>query len=383
MKKLIIGLILIILLLPFASCGTTVTVPEEEKEASPMTVEEGKELDIESWEIGENWMYSQRSIWGDVMVGLETERERGEISKQYISTYNLRSREKELVYELSPDRVVDQAPAIHGNNIVWSSAGDVFFLDLETGEVQQITSDEYTQAYPVIYGDTVVWLDNRRGAPDQYPCPFDVYAYDLKMKSEKRLTSAATAEGYNRPSIDGNLVVWADNRHADPEVSTHPSNDPDYNNEIYVHDLTTGQEKRITTYPGNDRNPDIDGDKIVWLRQEDYIRADVFVYNLETGRESQVSKSRFADFQPSIHEDRIVWVDAMVSQGNTDSDVVMNGIQGQTDIYLYDLETRQKTKLTSTVPGQVLLNPLIFRDFVVYERIGMLERVAYAARLDG
>lgn len=356
--------------------------PEAEKEQPELTVEEGKELTIESWQISENWTYSQEAVWGDVMVGLESEQERGKIVKQYIATYSLSLREKELVYELSPDRMPGQAPAIHGSNVVWSSAGDVFLLDLGTGKVQQITNDNHAQVYPNIYGDTIVWLDNRHKAPDHYPRPFDVYAYDLKTKSEKRLTSATTAEGYNRLSISGNLVAWADNRHADPEISTHPSNDPEYNNEIYVYNLTTGQEKRITSYPGNDHYPDIEGDKIVWLRQEDYIRADVFVYNLETGGESQVSKSRFADFQPSIHEDRIVWVDARVSQGNTSGDTVINGRQGQTDIYLYDLETQRETKLTSTVPGQVLLNPLIFGDFVVYERIGMLERVAYAARLD-
>jgi beta propeller repeat protein len=258
---------------------------------------------------------------------------------------------------------------------------DVFLLALETSEVRQITTEEHAQMCPRTYGDTIVWLDSRYEAEYHNPRHYDVYAYDLSTSKEKRLTSATTADGTDL-STDGNLVVWADNRNADPEVWTHPSNDPDYNNDIYVYDLNTGQEKRITSYPGNDHYPDIDGNKIVWLRQEDYIRADVFVYNLETGRESRVSKSRFAGFQPFIHEDRVVWVDARVSQGNTDSDVVMNGIQGQTDIYLYDLETRQETKLTSTVPGQVLLNAVINGDFVVYMRVSMIESIVYGIRLD-
>ena len=352
-------------------------IPTTKPSPAP-TVAGEKEPTAVAWEIGDNWTYSQQAIWEDVMVGLESELERGKIVKQFIATYNLHSREKELVYELP---VAGQAPAIHGSRVVWASSGNVFLLGLVTGEVQQITNDKHAQA-PNIYGDTIVWLDSRYEAPDDHrPRPFDVYAYDLKTKSEKRLTSTTSAEGYNRPSISGNLVVWADNRHAKPERSTHPSNAPEYDNEIYVYNLTTGQEKRITSYPGNDRCPDIDGDKIVWLRQENYIRADVFVYNLETGRESQLSKSRFADFQPSIHEDRIVWVDARVSQGNTSGDTVINGRQGQTDIYLYDLETQRETKLSSTVPGQVLLNPLIFGDFVVYERISMVERIVYGIEL--
>jgi len=372
--------------------------PEVEKETPPMTVEEGKELDIESWEIGENWTYSQEAIWGDVVTGWEIEWQRGEIVKQYIATYNLRSREKGQVVELSVDRIAYDAPAIHGNRVVWASVDrdeaeqqrslkraplpnwDVFLLDLKTGEVQQLTTEEHAQVYPGIYGDTVVWLDNRHEEGYHNPRRYDVYAYNLSTGEERRLTSATSAEGRDL-SISGNLVVWTDNRHADPEVNSHPENDPEYNNEIYVYDLTTNQEKRITTYPGNDRYPDISGSNIVWLRQEDYIRANVFVYNMETGRESQVSESRFADFQPSIHEGRIVWVDARVSQGNTSGDTVINGRQGQTDIYLYDLETRQETKLTSTVPGQVLYNPVIHGDSVVYVWVSMIKSIVYGMNL--
>jgi len=383
MKKLIIGLILIILLLPFASCGTTATGPEVEKETPPMTVEEGKELDIESWEIGENWMYSQQSIWGDIMVGLETEWQQGKAVKQYIGTYNLRSREKELVYELPPERVADQAPAIHGSNIVWSSAGDVFLLDLKTTNVQQLTSEEHAQVNPRIFEDTVVWQDARNREGYYNPQRFDVYAYDIKTKTEKRLTSAPTAEG--DLSIDGKLVVWTDNRHADPPMDIHAGNEPGFNNEIYAYDLTTNEEMRVTNYPGNDRHPVIDGDNIVWLRQlhQDYIKADVFLYNTVTGKEIQISTSNYAAFNPDTNGNLIVWTDARATEGNTTNDVVMNGQEPGADIYLYDLETRQETKLTTTEKWKVWHKPVIHDSFVVYEWSRMIGPIAYAARLDG
>jgi len=392
------------LLLPMASCHSPAPapaptpVPEVEKETPPMTVEEGKELAVESWQIGENWTYSQEAIWEDVMTGWEIERQRGEIVKQYIATYNLRLREKEQVLELPVDRIAYDALAIHGNRVVWASVDrdeaeqqrslkrapmpnyDVFLLDLETGEVRQITTEEHAQMCPRIYGDTIVWLDSRYEAEYHNPRHYDVYAYDLNTGEERRLTSATTADGTDL-SIDGNLVVWADNRHADPEVWTHPSSAPEYNNDIYLYDLTTGREERITSYPGNDHYPDIDGNKIVWLRQEDYIRADVFVYNLETGRESQVSYSSYADFHPSIHGNCIVWADARVSKGNTSGDTVINGRRGQTDIYLYDLKTQQEIQLTSTEPGEVLYNPVIHGDSVVYVWVSMISSIVYAMNL--
>ncbi|HUV75890.1 MAG TPA: hypothetical protein VMW00_04515, partial [Dehalococcoidales bacterium] len=148
MKNLIIGLIVVLLLPVSVSCAPPTPIPAPAPAPAPTPApapEEEKELTVEAWEIGDNWTYSPQAIWEDVMVGLESEQERGKIVKQYIAAYNLRSRGKELVYELSPDRMPGQAPAIHGSNVVWSSAGDVFLLDLGTGEVQQITNDNHAQ----------------------------------------------------------------------------------------------------------------------------------------------------------------------------------------------------------------------------------------------
>ena len=94
-----------------------------------------------------------------------------------------------------------------------------------------------------------------------------------------------------------------------------------------------------------------------------------------------MSKSNFADFQPSIHEDRIVWVDARVSQGNTSGDTVINGRQGQTDIYLYGLKTQQEMQLTSIEPGEVLYNPVIHGDSVVYVWVSTISSKVYAMHL--
>lgn len=333
------------------------------------------------------------------MVGLEVERQQGEIVRQYIARYDLQSREKERVLELPVERIVYGAPSIHSNRVVWSSVAryeaeqqrslkhapmpnyDVFLLDLETGEVQQLTIEEHAQVYPKIYDDIVVWLDSRHEEGYHNPRRYDVYAYDLKSEKEKKLTLSPSVEEGNL-SISGNLVTWADNRHADPEVNIHAENEPGYNNDIYVYDLTTNQEKRITTYPGNDRYPDISGNNIVWLRQEDFIKADVFAYNMRTGQEIQVSHSSYADFHPSIHENRIVWTDARVSEGNTSGDTIINGRQGQTDIYLYDLKTQHEIQLTSTEPGEVLYNPVIHGDSVVYVWVSMIKSIVYGMNLD-
>jgi len=101
----------------------------------------------------------------------------------------------------------------------------------------------------------------------------------------------------------------------------------------------------------------------------------------ETSQETQVSYSSYADFPPSIHGNRIVWTDARVSKGNTSGDTIINGRQGQTDIYLYDMKTQQEIQLTSTEPGEVLYDPVIHGDSVVYVWVSMISSIVYGMHL--
>jgi beta propeller repeat protein len=400
MRKLIIALALVILLLPLVTCGPPVSVPAAEKETPPPTPEKVTELIIETWEIGGNLMYSGQAIRDDIFTSMASELEQGKIVRQQIIRYDLRSREQKTLFELPADRIVYDSPSVYDDLVLWSSVSrieeeqqhslrraplpdfDVFLLDIKTGQMQQLTKEEHAQVSPRIYGDTIVWLDARNVEGYYNPQRYDVYSYDLKTKTEERLTSAPTAEGRDL-SISGSMVIWTDDRHADPPMAIHAENERGFNNEIYAYDLSTNREKRITNYPGNDRHPVIDGDNIVWLRQlhQDYIKADVFIFNIETGCETQVSTSGYATFCPSIHGNRILYSDARVSLGNTDGDVIMNGIQGQADIYLYDLETKQEVKLSSTKPGDVLADPIVYRDYIVYTSVIMIGSRIYGIHL--
>lgn len=393
------------MLLALALLAAIACKPSDEQQAAG-SPETKPETAVGNWEIGEDWYYGPHSISGDLLVAVEMETEDYRVVAQYLSTYNLRTREKARVLEVPADRIFEP-PATDGNRVVWASLDcneaeqqpppknqgilnwDVFLLDLSTGEVRQITTDEYAQVHPAVSGDTVVWLDRRHGIGEQYPYPYDVYAYDLRTGEEKRLTLDTTAEGYDQVSMSGDLVVWADIRHADPEITSHPSNDGAYDNEIYVYNLGTGREMRVTTDPANDHCPAIDGDRIVWLRQFDYREADVFTYDVAIGLETQVSRSRYADHRPDVFRDRIVWTDARASKGNTSNDVIeIDASTGErrepaADIYLYDLEAQRAVKLTSptNVGFSLWMNPCIGNDFIVYELNRQVGPIVYAMKL--
>jgi len=188
-------------------------------------------------------------------------------------------------------------------------------------------------------------------------------------------------EGYNQVAIDGSTIVWTDMRHADMDVASHAGNDAAYNNEIYAYDLNTGEERRLTASPKNDQSPDISGNTVTWLRQEDYQKADIFAFDLESGLEIQVSHSGYAAFSPSIYGDKIVWTDARSSDGNTTNDVVINGQGPSADIYLYDLETETETRLTTTEEWKVGQSSVIYGDYMVYEWNRQIGALVYVMNL--
>ncbi|MFH1111938.1 MAG: S8 family serine peptidase [Patescibacteria group bacterium] len=109
-----------------------------------------------------------------------------------------------------------------------------------------------------ISGQRVVWSDLRNdsnGACYSPPwsdpdCNADIYMYDIATDTEQRITTNTKAQ--TDPVISGNRIVWQDNRNG--------------NWDIYVYDLTTGQEQQVSTGPGwnSEETPDISSFGIVW-----------------------------------------------------------------------------------------------------------------------
>jgi beta propeller repeat protein len=63
----------------------------------------------------------------------------------------------------------------------------------------QITADSNIQQYPAIYGNVVVWKDDRNGN-------WDIYGYDLSTENEFQITEDVSDQEW--PAIYGNTVVW-------------------------------------------------------------------------------------------------------------------------------------------------------------------------------
>ena len=159
-----------------------------------------------------------------------------------------------------------------------------------------------SQYAPAIYGDVVVWGDNR--GTDS-----DIYGYDLSAGQE---FTVCTATGYQgSPAIYGDVVVWRDSRGADSD--------------IYGYDLSSGQEFTVCTATDHQDSPAIYGDVVVWtdygeigpIRDALGIDWDIHGYDLSSGQAFTVCTATGFQDNPAVYGDVVVWTD---SRG-TDSDI--------------------------------------------------------------
>jgi len=118
-----------------------------------------------------------------------------------LTAYNMNLDTTEPVDSTSQDQI---DAAIHKGKIVWqdfrdAGYGEIYLKDLSTGEITRLTDDSYSQYYPSVFENWIVWSDNRN-------TQLDLYGYNLLRKTMIRLTD--TSENETRPSVNGNWVVF-------------------------------------------------------------------------------------------------------------------------------------------------------------------------------
>lgn len=191
-----------------------------------------------------------------------------------------------------------------------------------------ITTHGSWQENPAIYGNIVVWQDNRNGG---WP-NIDIYGYNLATSTEFQITKSPSTE-YN-PAIYGNIVVWEDYRNGNPD--------------IYGCNLVTKEEFPIVTDPSDQYNPEIYGSTVVWQDWRNG-NGDIYGCNLATQEEFQITTDVSKQAVPAIYGSTVVWQDNR------------NGIP---DIYGYNLVTKEEFQITTDPHGQEC--PSIYGSTVVW-----------------
>jgi beta propeller repeat protein len=236
-------------------------------------------------------------------------------------------------------------PSVHKDKIVFEkvdvsfASSNIYMYDISTSQIINITkSTSWFSGAPDIYGEIIVFLDNRNG-------DYDIYMYNITSEQERPvITNPLSFEGY--PFIYKNKIVWEDYRNG--------INNPD----IYMYDLSKEQETQITTDPSKQVNPDIYGNIIVW---EDYRNGinnpDIYMYDLSKEQETQITTDPSKQIHPAVYKDIIVWEDYR----NGDFQNITNR---NADIYMFNLSSGEEIQITNNTLSQTF--PCIYENKIVY-----------------
>jgi beta propeller repeat protein len=148
--------------------------------------------------------------------------------------------------------------------------------------------------------------------------------------------------------VGGDIVTWVDYRNWDSLTID------SLNSEIYLYNLTTNQEKRVTTDHSYQEKPVTDGTNLAYI---DYSSnyGKLFLYNISSGSTVEVSPYMAGKDNPRVYGNIIVWEDYR----NATSD------KKNADIFMYDIST-QTTKPICTAP-KYQGNPYVYGKWIVWE----------------
>ena len=97
-------------------------------------------------------------------------------------------------------------PSVHAGRVVWQDFrdvgfGEIYMRDLEQGSIRRLTQNSFGQYSPAIWGNWVVWQDNRH-------TQVELYGMNLLRGVEQRLTNT----GFNEadPRMEGSRVLYAE-----------------------------------------------------------------------------------------------------------------------------------------------------------------------------
>jgi beta propeller repeat protein len=238
------------------------------------------------------------------------------------------------------------SPAISGTKVVYSTHGSyghtsLVCYDLATSNAISLASSDNGGGWTPAIDGNRVVYEDYRNGNS------DIYLYDLATSTEKRLTTNAAVQ--SSPDISGTNVVYTDRRNGTYD--------------IYLYSLATSTERRLTTSPRNQTRPAISGTKVVYTDdRNEYGGDDVYLYDLATSTEKRLTRNRADQFDPDISGTDVVYTDSR---------------NGNYDIYLFSLAKWTERRLTANGANQH--DPAISRTNVVYgdERSGFDEGVYF------
>lgn len=257
-------------------------------------------------------------------------------------------------------------PAIHGNQVVFSYAGDLYTVDINGGEARQLTND--SDGFEIF----------ARFSPDgkniaftgQYDGNTEVYVMPSQGGEPKRVTYTATLDRddlSDRMGPNNIVMTWKDNENI--VYRSRRITWDDFVGHLFVANINGGLGEQLPFEEGGWISYSPDGQKIAFnrvmreFRTWKYYRGgmadDIWIFDFNTKELTNITNDVAQDIFP-------MWVDNKI-YFCSDRDHTMN-------IFCYNLDNKELTKVTDYTYYDVKYPSLGDND-IVYENGGMLYRL--------
>ena len=223
-------------------------------------------------------------IWGDNIIW-----EYRGFPETNIYLYNLQTGGP---VQITPDGSSQRIGGIWQDRIVWAdyrhADPSIYLYNITTGTERKVV-DLVKGGYgpPDISGDKIVFTDDEDEDFDS-----EVYLFDLSIDEKRSISGHSYSNEY--PRISGDFVVYEEEHSIDKTLVKVK----DLTGE-YIRTLSPNIDKYLT-------NVDIHDNRIVWgdTRDGNY---EIYLYDLDTGIEKQITDNTPLDHNVRIHGDRLVW----------------------------------------------------------------------------
>ncbi len=151
----------------------------------------------------------------------------------------------------------------------------------------------------------------------------DIWAYNLETG---RTFPICTVPGeQSNPDVSGDTVVFSDNRNDPEDLLNSDCN-------IWMYDIATGEESVVCSETGGQGNPSIWGDIIAWTdgRADDGSGGDIYMYDLAAETETALETGAADCYEPTVSDGYVSWRSQVLSNGWYDMDAVVYDIEADT-----------------------------------------------------
>jgi tricorn protease len=262
-------------------------------------------------------------------------------------------------------------PAIHGEQIVFSYAGDLYTVHRDGGQARKLTSHIGYEMFPRFSPD-----GKMIAFTGQYDGNTEVYLIPSSGGEPKRLTYTATLgrdDLGDRMGPNNIVLAWT----PDGNSITYRSRKTSFNafkGKLYNVPVDGGPSVELPLTEGGFLSYSMDGRKIAYnrvfreFRTWKYYRGgmadDVWVFDFDAKRNTNITNNKSQDVFPMWVRDEIFFL--------SDRDRTMN-------LFVYDLNTRQTTKLTNFTEFDIKF-PSLGNEAIVFENGGYIYRFDLKSR---